>query len=163
VISLLKKLQRKLKLHQILHQNHHQEGINIMDRLKYLIVSILTVVFFILEYTWIPFEDIPIFYKVPFIYDGGPVRLDSWIYNASVKIEHFIVPLILYVLTPFKQECKLMGAFALSFIEFFFTWNEPIGKIPLPFEWWIPISTALLKLVSICWFMWVCIKEILYD
>lgn len=132
--------------------------------MRYITVSILVMVYFLLEYTWIPFEDMPVFYKVPFIYDGGPVRLDSWVYNASVKVEHFILPLILFILTPFKKECKLMmWAFGLAFVEFFITWNEPILKIPMPFHLWIPVSTSLLKLGSICYFMWGCVKSYLEE
>lgn len=125
------------------------------DRLKYVLVSLLVLVFFLLEYTWIPWEDLPVYYNVPFVYDGGPVRLDSWIYNGSVKVEHFILVLICFILTPFKKSSRLMmWAFGLSFIEFFLTWNEPIVKIPLPFHLWIPISTSLLKIASICYFMY---------
>lgn len=130
--------------------------------MRYITVSLLVMAYFLFEYTWIPFEDVPVFYKVPFIYDGGPVRLDSWVYNASVKVEHFILPLILFIISPFKKECKLMmWAFGLAFVEFFFTWNEPVLKIPMPFHLWIPVSTSLLKLASICYFMWGCVKKIL--
>lgn len=132
--------------------------------MRYITVSLLMMAYFLLEYTWIPFEDMPVFYKVPFIYDGGPVRLDSWVYNASVKVEHFILPLILFILTPFKKECRLMmWAFGLAFVEFFITWNEPILKIPMPFHLWIPVSTSLLKLASICYFMWGCVKSYLEE
>lgn len=132
--------------------------------MRYITVSLLMMAYFLLEYTWIPFEDMPVFYKVPFIYDGGPVRLDSWVYNASVKVEHFILPLILFILTPFKKECRLMmWAFGLAIVEFFITWNEPILKIPMPFHLWIPVSTSLLKLASICYFMWGCVKSYLEE
>jgi hypothetical protein len=88
--------------------------------------------------------------------------LDALIYNASVKVEHFILPLILFILTPFRKESKLMMiAFGLAFVELFFTWNEPMLKIPLPFHWWFPVSTTLLKLASVCYFMWGCVKRYL--
>jgi hypothetical protein len=131
-----------------------------MDKSRFVVVSILVLVYFLLEYTWISVEDVQIFYKVPFVYDSGPIRLDALVYAASVKVGHFILPLILYILTPFKKESKLMMiAFALAFVELFFTWNEPIHKVPLPFNWWIPISTTLLKLASCCYFMWGCVKD----
>lgn len=130
--------------------------------MRYVTVSLLVMAYFLLEYTWIPFEDVPVFYKVPFVYDSDPVRLDALIYNASVKVEHFILPLILFILTPFKKESKLMmWAFGLAFVEFFITWNEPILKIPMPFHLWIPVSTSLLKLASICYFMWGCVRKLL--
>lgn len=53
----------------------------------------------------------------------------------------------------------MMAAFSLAFLELFLTWNEPILKIPLPFGLWVPISTSLLKLTSICYFMWECVKS----
>lgn len=143
---------------QEIHRRHHLKGIDMLDRFKYIAVSILILIYFLLEYAWIPWADIPRYYEVPFIYTGGPVRLDSWIYNACVKIEHIILPLVIYVLTPFKKESKLMLlAFGLAFIEFFFTWNEPIAKIPMPFGWYIPVSTSPLKLASICYFMVSCV------
>ncbi len=130
--------------------------------MKYITVSLLVMAYFLLEYAWIPFEEVPIYYKVPFIYDSDPVRLDALIYNASVKVEHFILPLILFILTPFMKESKLMMiAFGLAFIELFFTWNEPMLKIPLPFHWWIPVSTTLLKFGSVCYFMFSCVKKLL--
>lgn len=136
----------------------HLKIINMEDRFKYIAVSILIFVYFLLEYAWIPWSGVPEYYEVPFVYSDGPVRLDSWVYNACVKVEHLILPLILYILTPFKRESKLMLlAFGLAFVEFFFTWNEPIAKIPMPFDWYIPVSTSPLKLASICYFMVSCV------
>ena len=130
------------------------------DRLRYVAVSVLVLLFFLTEYVWIPWADLKIYIKVPFIYEDGPVRLDSYIYNASVKVAHFIAPLILFLLTPFKKECKyMMIAFGLAFFEFFLTWNMPVAQIPLPFNWFIPISTSPLKFASVCYFMWAAIKK----
>src|SRR5688572_29915419 len=106
--------------------------------MKFITVSSLLLIFMMLEYTWIPWEDVPIFYNVPFIYDGGPVRLDAWIYNACVKIEHIVVVLMLHILLDFKKETKwLLVTFGLAFVEFFLTWNEPVMKIDLPFIMYI--------------------------
>jgi hypothetical protein len=128
--------------------------------MKFITVSSLLLVFMMLEYTWIPWEDVPIFYNVPFIYDGGPVRLDAWIYNACVKIEHIVVVLMLHILLDFKKETKwLLITFGLAFVEFFFTWNEPVLKIDLPFSMYIPISTTPLKFAAVAYFMWGCIKK----
>jgi hypothetical protein len=108
---------------------------------------------------WLPWSEVPIYYKVPFIYDHGPVRIDSLIYNACVKLEHIDLVLILHILIPFKKQTRIMLiAFGMAFIEFFFTWNEPVAKIPLPFHWWIPISTATLRFASICYLMVVVVR-----
>jgi hypothetical protein len=135
------------------------------DNFKFITVSVLLLLFLLLEYAWIPWDRVKIYYSVPFVYDGGPVRLDSWIYNSCVKIEHILVVLMLHLLTPFKKETKmLLIAFGLAFVEFFFTWNEPMAKIWLPefgsFHPYIPISTATLKLMAVCCFMWGCIKKV---
>jgi hypothetical protein len=144
-----------------IRRRRHLKEIDMPPRLKYITVSILVLIYFLLEYAWIPWAGVPKYYEVPFIYSDGPVRLDSWIYNACVKIEHLILPLIIYILTPFKRESKFMLlAFGLSFVEFFLTWNEPIAKIPMPFDWGIPISTAPLKLASICYFMVSCVIKL---
>jgi hypothetical protein len=129
--------------------------------MKFITVSSLLLIFMMLEYTWIPWEDVQTFYNVPFIYDGGPVRLDAWIYNACVKIEHIVVVLMLHILLDFKKETKwLLITFGLAFVEFFFTWNEPIAQIDLPFGMYIPISTTPLKFAAVAYFMWGCIKKV---
>lgn len=130
------------------------------ERLKYFTVSILVLVYFLLEYVWLPWADVPVTYKVPFVHQGNPIRLDSLIYHAGVKVQHVIVPVITLILMPFKKESKLMIiAFSLAFFELFLTWNEPILQLPLPFNWYIPISTSPLKFASVCYFMWSCIKK----
>lgn len=132
------------------------------DRLKYVAVSFLVLIYFLLEYAWFPWEDSPTRYTIPFIHDGAPIRLDSLIYHAGVKVQHIMVPLILLILTPYKKECRIMiAAFSLAFFELFLTWNEPILKLPLPFNWHIPVSTSPLKLASVCYFMWSAVKRAL--
>ena len=135
------------------------------DKMKAITVSVLLLIFFLLEYTWIPWTRVETYYSVPFVYDGGPVRLDSWIYNACVKIEHILVVLMIHLLMNFKKESKIMLiAFGLAFVEFFFTWNEPMAKIWLPefgsFHPYIPVSTATLKFCSIAYFMWGTVKRV---
>lgn len=135
---------------------------------KYITVSVLLLIFFLLEYTWIPWTRVEIYYSVPFVYDGGPVRLDSWIYNSCVKIEHILVVLMLHILMDLKKETRvLLIAFVLAFVEFFFTWNEPIAKIWLPeigaFQPYIPVSTATVKFFAIAYFMVGCVKRVFDD
>lgn len=130
------------------------------DRFKYVAVSILVLIFFLLEYVWIPWDGSPVRYTIPFIHDGPPIRLDSLIYHAGVKVQHIILPLITLILMPFKKESKVMiFTFSLAFFELFLTWNEPIAQIPLPFDWYIPVSTSPLKFFSVCYFMTACIRR----
>jgi hypothetical protein len=127
----------------------------------YITVSCLLLVYMMLEYTWIPWEDVPVFYNVPFVYDGGPVRLDSWIYNACVKVEHFLFVLTIHLVLDFKKETKwLLITFGLAFVEFFFTWNEPIAQIDLPFGMYLPISTTPMKFAAVAYFMYGTVKKI---
>lgn len=129
------------------------------DRLKYFSVSILVLLFFLLEYVWFPWDGSPITYKIPYVHEGNPIRLDSLIYHAGVKVQHIILPLITLILMPFKKESKVMiFTFSLAFFELFLTWNEPIAKLPLPFDWYIPVSTSPLKFFSVCYFMTACIR-----
>lgn len=130
------------------------------DRQKYIVVSFLVLIYFLLEYAWIPWEGSPVRFTVPFIHDGPPIRLDSLIYHGCVKAQHIDLALILLILTPFKKECKWMiAAFSLAFFELFLTWNEPVLQLPLPFNLYIPVSTSPLKLASVCYFMWATVKR----
>lgn len=130
------------------------------DRLKYILVSFLVLIYFLLEYAWFPWDGSPVRYTIPFIHDGPPIRLDSLIYHAGVKVQHVMVPLILLILTPYKKECRIMiAAFSMAFFELFLTWNEPVLKLPLPFNWHIPVSTSPLKFASVCYFMWSVVKR----
>ena len=130
------------------------------DRLKYIAVSFMVLIYFLLEYIWFPWEDSPVRYTIPFIHEGAHIRLDSLIYHAGVKVQHVILPVIILILTPFKREsCLMIAAFSLAFFELFLTWNEPIAKLPLPFDWYIPVSTSPLKFFSVCYFMVGCIKK----
>lgn len=113
-----------------------------------------------LEYAWVPWEGVEKYITIPFVYDSGPIRIDALIYAASVKLQHIILVLILYMLTPFtRANYWMLGAFMLALVELFLTWNEPILTIPLPFKLWIPVSTASLKFVAVCNFMWCAVKK----
>lgn len=122
--------------------------------MRWITVAILVILYERLEYLWVIWEDVPIFFNVPYVYDGGSIRLDALVYNASVKIQNIILPIILYLVTPFKKSSMVMiAAFTLGFIELFITWNEPIAKIPLPFNRYFPISTAVIRLASVFYFL----------
>lgn len=125
-----------------------------------MLVAILLMIFDRLEYAWVPWEGVEKYITIPFVYDSGPIRIDALIYAASVKLQHIILVLILYVLTPFtRANYWMLGAFMLAFVELFLTWNEPILTIPIPFKLWIPVSTATLKFVAVCNFMWCAVKK----
>lgn len=130
------------------------------DRLKYIAVSFLILLHFLLEYIWLPWADVPIYWEIPFVHEGNPIRIDSLIYHAGVKADHLIPLALVFILMPFKKESKIMMAmFAVAFFELFLTWNEPVAQLPLPFDWYIPVSTSPLKFFSVCYFMVACIKK----
>jgi hypothetical protein len=130
----------------------------ISEKLKYVGIAIL--LFDRLEYLWVPWEKVPIYFDVPFVYKSGPIRLDALVYAASVKVQHVLLVLIVHILLPFRNVSKYMIiAFSLAFFELFLTWNEPVATIPLPFNGWIPISIATVKFCTVCWFMWACVMK----
>lgn len=142
----------RLKIHL-----HHLAG-----KIKFISVAVLVIVYERLEYLWYPFEHVQRWYTVPFIVEMSPIKLDSMIYMASVKAQHFIFALILHVLLPLKFYTRWMiVAFAIAFFELFLTYNEPIFKLMLPSEFYIPVSTATLKATSVCYFLYGCVKHVM--
>jgi hypothetical protein len=88
-------------------------------------------------------------------------RADSFVYFACVKVQQWIFVYVIHLLVPLKEYSKWsVWAFALAFVEFFFTYNEPIARIPFPFDMYLPISTAILKFAAVAYFMWGCIKKV---
>jgi|SRR5688572_338550 hypothetical protein len=130
-----------------------------MDR-KLITIAVLFLLYERLEYAWYLVADIEIYYKVPFVFDGAPIRLDSWVYAVSVKIENVITVIIIHLLLPLKKYTRWsILTFSLALIEIHLTYNEPFFKIPLPGDWYIPGSTATLRLTGVCYFMYGCVKQ----
>jgi hypothetical protein len=130
-----------------------------MDR-KLITIAVLFLLYERSEYAWYLVDGLEIYYQVPFVFDGDPIRIDSWVYLVSVKIQNVIMVLILHILLPMRAYTKwAILTFSLALIELHLTYNEPFFKIPLPGDWYIPGSTATLRLASVCYFIYGCVKQ----
>ncbi len=81
------------------------------------------------------------------------IRADSFIYYASQRVQYIIFAYVLMILIP--QLKRPLWIFftceVLYFVEYFITYNEPIYKVPMFGDWYIPISVATLKFLSIAY------------
>lgn len=133
---------------------------------KLITIAILLLIYDRLEYAWYVVEGMNVYYKVPYVFTGNAIRIDSWVYLASVKVQHIVTIYILHILLPMREYTKwILVAFALALIELHLTYNEPFMRIFLPVigNWqpYIPVSTATLKLASVCYFIFGCIQNAL--
>jgi hypothetical protein len=97
--------------------------------------------------------------KMGFLLMGDPIRIDSYIYFASIGLQQLIFAFILQMLIPIRAAKFFVLASAVCFIEYFLTYGQPIAKIPLPWELYIPVSGSTLRLVSVCYFMYGEVKK----
>jgi hypothetical protein len=97
--------------------------------------------------------------KIGFLLMGDPIRIDSYIYFASIGLQQLIFAFILQMLIPIRAAKFFVLASAVCFIEYFLTYGQPIAKIPLPWELYIPVSGSALWLVSVCYFMYGAVKK----
>lgn len=131
--------------------------------MRLIIVSLYVFAFFLMEYMYLPFEgnDTP----VKILLKDFSIRLDSYVYYMFIKVEQILFVLLVQLfLTDMKNYTKwLVITFFLALIEYPLTYNEPIYKIMLPefFSWhpYVPVSTATLKLIAVCYFMYGCVKK----
>lgn len=136
-----------------------------MSKRDYIAVSILLVLFFFCEYFYLPWVGIKT--PVPILLEDFTIRLDSYIYNFSIKFEQFFCVAIVYTAVRSLRSYSQWSlyAFALAVIEYPLTYNEPIVKCMLPdlivFHPYIAVSTALLKIFAVFYFMWGCIVKAL--
>lgn len=160
-----------MKLHQETQTNHLPEVTKsrVMNNRDYITVSILLMLFFFCEYFYLHWENdhTPVKILLGHLVSVEYIRLDSYIYNFSIKFEQFFCVAILYTaVKPLRQySVWVLYAFALSIIEYPLTYNEPIAKYMLPdliiFHPYISVSTALLKLFAVFYFMWGCVVKVL--
>lgn len=100
------------------------------------------------------------------------LRLDNYIYYASVKLQNFIFVYLVWLYIPVLRNYSkwIIISFGLCFLEYFLTYNEAAFLIPLPkfappISWFIPDaipgSTATLKVGSIIYFGTMSVRHIL--
>ncbi len=94
-------------------------------------------------------------------------RADSFVYFASVRVQYIILAVILQLTVPVlikgldKALALILLANLLYFVEYFFTYNEPLYKIPMGLgDWYLPVSVATLKLVAVIYLMYKCLNKV---
>jgi hypothetical protein len=94
-------------------------------------------------------------------------RADSFVYYASIRVQYIILAVILQLTVPMlikgldRALAFIMVANVLYFVEYFFTYNEPIYKIPMAIgDWYLPVSVATLKLTAVIYLMYKCMTKV---
>lgn len=120
-----------------------------MTRLKIVTIGILLLIADRVEFLYYGIENPS--EMVGFVYSGAPIRIDSYIYFASIRIQQLIFAIILNMLLPeFRKETTAFVIVSfLYFMEFFWSYNEPTTTIRITEYIYIPISVAALKLMVI--------------
>lgn len=137
-------------------------------------IGILLVLFDRIEYLYYAFPETDKFCLI--LWKERCYRMDSFIYYFSGRVQQVITTIMVYLVIVYlklplrKHAFLIVVAWLLSLIELFITYNEPITKVPLPrciylpwyseglfwkkviTDWYIPISTATLKLISVLYF-----------
>jgi hypothetical protein len=94
-------------------------------------------------------------------------RADSFVYYASIRVQYIILALVLQLTVPMlingldRALAFIMVANVLYFVEYFFTYNEPLYKIPMAIgDWYLPVSVATLKLMAVIYLMYKCVNKV---
>jgi hypothetical protein len=126
---------------------------------RILIIVALLVVYDRVEYLYYAFEDSDS--KIGFIIKGDPIRIDSYVYFLSIRIQQIIFALIFYYLVPLKSPRWFLYACVAMLVEYPLTYNEPILTIPLPLDHYIPVSAAAFRLCAVGYFMYEVVNKLL--
>jgi hypothetical protein len=94
-------------------------------------------------------------------------RADSFVYYASIRVQYIILAVVLQLTVPMlikgldRALAFIMVANVLYFVEYFFTYNEPLYKIPMAIgDWYLPVSVATLKLMAVIYLMYKCVNKV---
>jgi hypothetical protein len=145
--------------------NRHQlKGISMSIALRMLVISILVLMYDRVEFLYYGMNPDS---KICLLIGERCFRSDSFIYYASVRVQYIILAVILQMMVPLfvkglnKALAFLLLANVLYFIEYFFTYNEPLYKIPMLIgDWYLPVSVATVKLAAVIYLMYKCIMKI---
>jgi hypothetical protein len=132
-----------------------------MDKATLIKIAILLVLYDRVEFLYYLVEGSDV--KLGFLLKGDPIRIDSYVYFASIGLQQVIFALIIHMLMPMKSVKFFVIASIICFLEYFVTYGQPITKIPLPWELYIPISGSMLRLASVCYFTWEVGKKIMQE
>jgi hypothetical protein len=126
---------------------------------KFIIIAILFLLYDRVEFLYYAFEGSE--RKIGFIIKGDPIRIDSYVYFASIGLQQVIASFIIYLLLPWRSVRLFVIASAVCFVEYFFTYGQPLAKIFLPFDFYVPVSASALRFASVCYVMYECVKKAL--
>lgn len=126
-----------------------------MDKRKLITIAILLILWDRIEFLYYAFEGSD--RKIGFFLIGDPIRLDSYVYFASIAFQQAITAIIIYMVIPIRAAKYFVIASLVCFVEYFLTYGQPIAKIPLPFDFYLPLSGSTLRLASICYLLWSCV------
>jgi hypothetical protein len=94
-------------------------------------------------------------------------RADSFVYYASIRVQYIILAVVLQLTVPMlikgldRALAFIMVVNVLYFVEYFFTYNEPLYKIPMAIgDWYLPVSVATLKLMAVIYLMYKCVNKV---
>lgn len=119
---------------------------------KLLVTSILLVVIDRIEFAYYPFQGSEVY--VNFLVYETPMQISWYVYLLSILIQHFLFTLILWMWLPLKEDFKwVVFAFATCIVEFPINYGQPLVQLPLPWQWYFPVSCSLLRLFSILYYL----------
>lgn len=130
-----------------------------MDKRKLITIGVLFILWDRVEFLYYLVEGRDT--KIGFLLMGDPIRIDSYVYFASMYLQTLILVVILQMALPLKSMKYLVIACLLCFIEYFVTYGQPIAKIPLPWNLYIPVSCSTLRLLSVCYVLYECVKKVM--
>lgn len=108
-----------------------------------------------IEFAYYPFEGLD--RKIPFLIYDKPMQISWYVYLISILIQHFAWTIVLWIWVPMQKEFKwVVIAFFLCVVEFHITYGRPIVTLPLPWNWFFPISCSLLRLAAVMYYL-VCV------
>lgn len=129
------------------------------DKRKKAVKLLATVILLIfidrIEFAYAPFEGSKITVDLPFYEEDPehPIYLSWFVYLESIQVQHFLWTLLAWMWLPMAKDFKwVVIAFGLCVIELPLTYGEPIAKLPLPWQWYFPLSCSLLRLGAVLYY-----------
>jgi hypothetical protein len=132
--------------------------------LRVLIISILVLMYDRVEFLYYGVNPDT---KICLLIGERCFRADSFVYYASIRVQYIILAVVLQLTVPMlikgldRALALILLANVLYFVEYFFTYNEPLYKTPMAIgDWYLPISVATLKLVAVIYLMYKCLNKV---
>lgn len=98
--------------------------------------------------------------EMSFLCCHAPIAQSWWVQIESYYFQLFLFTMILLLWLPYTKAFMWVPiTFFLCMPEFALTYGKPVAKIPLPFDWYIPISVSTLRLSAVCWYLYVVVRN----